>query len=148
MELEDHLFFLCTQVVYRRSRAIHEALKPLALSETEFRVLSAALRKGPLSMHDLAQWTAYERTRLTHILHGLEARGLVERTGSASDRRSVLVRITPAGRRLFERAKKTVDAITDEVMSDSTPEEIEQARTVLRTLRRRLIAMQDGQGLA
>jgi DNA-binding MarR family transcriptional regulator len=141
MELEDHLFFLCTQVVYRRNRALHDALKPIGLLPTEYRVLSALLRKGPLTMLDLAQWTAYERTRLTHILHGMEKNEWVLRSTALSDRRTVLVQITPAGEALFKKAKLIVDRITRVITSANTPEEIEHLRKGLRTMRNKLIEM-------
>ncbi len=141
MELEEHLFFLCTQVVYRRTRAMHEALAPLALLPTEYRVLSAVLRKGPLAMSELAAWTAYERTRLTHILDAMEAKKWIARTNADLDRRSVLVAIAPAGRRIFAKAKLLVDRITDVIMSANSPEEIAQVRSALRTMRGKLIEM-------
>jgi len=141
MELEDHLFFLCTQVVYRRDRAIHEALKPLGLLATEWRTLGTLLRKGGLTMLELAQWTAYERTRLTRMLHSMEARGWIERTGAAHDGRAVLVHIAPAGRRLYARAEAAVDALTDEILSACPPGEIARVRRALQAMRRQLIDM-------
>ncbi|WP_206370927.1 MarR family winged helix-turn-helix transcriptional regulator [Solimonas marina] len=143
MELESHLFFLCTQVVYRRQRALQKALKPIGLSATEFRILSAALRKGPLSVRDMAEWTAFERTRLTHSLDGLEARGWVARNYAADDKRSVLVRITPAGKAIFERAKRIVDDVTDRIMGDVPSSQVTQLRHALQTMRDKLIEMGD-----
>ncbi|WP_233584605.1 MarR family winged helix-turn-helix transcriptional regulator [Aquabacterium soli] len=142
MELEDHVFFLCTQVVYRRDRLMQEVLKPVGLLSTEYRVLSAVLRKGPLPMQDLAQWTAYERTRVTHILHGMEDKGWVERTSSDSDRRAVLVRIAPKGAALFKKAKAEVDKITDQILAEHSEEDIAHLRRTLRALRGKLIEME------
>ena len=95
-------------------------------------------------MQDLAQWTAYERTRLTHMLHTMEARGWVERTSSATDRRSVVVGVTPAGEALFAQAKRATDGLTDAILSDNTPEELATVRQALRTMRERLIRMEAG----
>src|SRR4051812_36449301 len=85
VELEDHLFFLCTQVVYRRDRALSSVLKSFSLLATEWRTLGTLLRKGPMTMQELAVWTAYERTRLNRILNGMEARQWVARLGSEQD---------------------------------------------------------------
>lgn len=141
MELEDHLFFLCTQVVYRRTRLLNDALKPLELLPTEYRVLSALLRKGPLTMLDLAQWTAYERTRLTHILHAMEEKGWISRAPSQHDRRTVVVQISPEGGALFKSAKTIVDRITRVILSENDPADIEVVRKALRTMRSKLIEM-------
>ena len=141
MELEDHLFFLCTQVVYRRNSLLQEALKPLELSPQHYRVLSAVLRKGPLTMLELAQWTAFERTRITHILHAMEERGWVSRTSLEHDRRTVLVQISAPGAALFKKANKLVNTLTDEIMDVNTPEQTEAAREALRRMRRKLMDM-------
>ncbi|AIP34783.1 marR family protein [Paraburkholderia xenovorans LB400] len=141
MELEDNVFFLCTQVVHRRNRAIQSALRPVGLMPTEFRVLSAVLRKGPLSMLELASWTSYERTRLTHILHGMEDNGWVKRESTESDRRSVLVSITPAGAALFRKAKPLVDMLTNVVTSGNSQDEIDQLRRTLTIMRNKLLEM-------
>jgi DNA-binding MarR family transcriptional regulator len=139
MELEDHLFFLCTQVVYRRNALVLEALRPLEMLPTQYRILSALLRKGPLTMQELAQWTAYERTRITHILHGMEALGWVARTSLERDRRTVLVQITAEGTALFRKANRLVEALTEDILAVGSPEEIEVTRETLRRMRRKLI---------
>lgn len=141
MELEDHFFFLCTQVVYRRNTLLQEVLKPLELPPTHYRILSAVLRKGPLTMLELAQWTAYERTRITHILHTMEEQGWVARTSLERDKRTVLVQITASGAALFRKANKLVDAMTDEIMAVNSEQENEQAREALRRMRRKLIEL-------
>ncbi|MBN9409062.1 MAG: MarR family transcriptional regulator [Burkholderiales bacterium] len=141
MELEDHLFFLCTQVVYRRNSLMQEVLRPLDLSPPQYRILSAVLRKGPLTMLELAQWTAFERTRITHMLHAMEERGLVVRTSLERDRRTVLVQVTAEGSALFRRANKLVNALTDEITGVNSEEEVEAARAALRRMRLKLIEL-------
>lgn len=141
IELEDNVFFLCTQVVHRRNRAIQNALKPIGLMPTEFRVLSALLRKGPLSMLELASWTSYERTRLTHILHAMEERNWIRREGAEADRRSVVVSITPEGSALFRKAKPLVDMLTNVVTSANSPDEMDQLRRTLTVMRNKLMDM-------
>ena len=141
MELEDHIFFLCTQVVERRNRLLQEALKPLDMLPTEYRVLSALLRKGGLTMQELSQWTAFERTRITHILHGMEARDWVKRTVMAHDRRNVVSTITPSGQAVFDKAKVVVDAVTVDITRANSPEDLDELRRTLRTMRTRLIEM-------
>ncbi|WP_295525262.1 MarR family transcriptional regulator [uncultured Pseudacidovorax sp.] len=141
MELEDHIFFLCTQVVYRRDRALQDVLRPYDLLTTEWRTLGTLHSRGPIAMQELAQWTAYERTRLTRMLHGLEERGLVSRGGAEHDGRAVMVNISAKGRRLYARAEKAVSALTDEILSVCAPAEVERMRAALQAMRERLIDM-------
>ena len=142
MELEDHLFFLCTQVVYRRDRALNNLLKGFSLLATEWRTLGTLLRKGPLTMQDLAQWTAYDRTRLTRILDRMEAQDWIARGASGDDGRSVVVRIAPKGARLYRRAEKAVDVLTDEVIAACPADDIGRVRRSLQTMRTKLIEME------
>ncbi|MET0542490.1 MAG: MarR family winged helix-turn-helix transcriptional regulator [Variovorax sp.] len=141
MELEDHLFFLCTQVVYRRDRALGDTLKPFALLPTEWRTLGTLLRRGAMTMMELAQWTAYERTRLTRMLHSMEERRWVERSDSSSDGRSVVVRIAPKGEKLYRRAEAAVEKLTDDIMAVCPPDDIDRVRRSLQAMRSKLIEM-------
>ena len=105
MELEDHLFFLCTQVTTRRDRALADVLRPLGLLSTEWRVLGTLRIKGAMTMLELAQWTAYERTRLSKLLNNMQERGWLERYDNENDKRSVLIEIAPLGTALHRKAE-------------------------------------------
>ena len=77
------------------------------LSEGEFDVLATLRRAGEPFEHaagDLADHTLVTTGGLTKRVDRLEARGLVERRVEASDARRRLVRLTPEGRDLIDRA--------------------------------------------
>lgn len=139
MELEDHLFFLCTQVTTRRDRALAEVLRPLGLLSTEWRVLGTLRIKGAMTMLELAQWTAYERTRLSKLLHNMQDRGWLERLGNDSDKRSVLLQIAPLGLALHRKAEKKVDALNDEILHAFSDAEVARVRGMLSGIRQTLI---------
>jgi len=139
MELEDHLFFLCTQVTTRRDRALADVLRPLGLLSTEWRVLGTLRIKGAMTMLELAQWTAYERTRLSKLLHNMQERGWLERLGNDSDKRSVLLQIAPLGVALHRKAEKKVDALNDEVLQAFSEVEVVRVRGMLSGIRQTLI---------
>jgi len=139
MELEDHLFFLCTQVTTRRDRALAEVLRPLGLLSTEWRVLGTLRIKGAMTMLELAQWTAYERTRLSKLLHNMQDRGWLERLGNDSDKRSVLLQIAPSGLALHRKAEKKVDALNDEILHAFSDAEVARVRGMLSGIRQTLI---------
>jgi DNA-binding MarR family transcriptional regulator len=58
-----------------------------------------------MSMSALARVLACEASNVSQIVVRLEAQGLVERTVDGDDRRVKLVRITPAGRRIYRRVR-------------------------------------------
>lgn len=77
------------------------------LSEGEFDVLATLRRAGApfeRAAGELANHTLVTTGGLTKRVDRLEARGLVERRTEASDARRRLVRLTPAGRDLIDRA--------------------------------------------
>lgn len=77
------------------------------LSEGEFDVLATLRRAGvpyERAAGDLAAHTMVTTGGLTKRVDRLVARGLVERRAEAADARRRIVRLTPAGRDLIDRA--------------------------------------------
>lgn len=87
--------------------AVNRALDREGLSQARFRLLLQLRRAGPGGLHpmQLAEALGVERATITGLLNGVELAGLARRRPCAEDRRSVMVELTPAGRRL-------IDAIT------------------------------------
>jgi len=59
------------------------------------------------------------------VLVGPEARGLINRHGSAKDRRLKLLTITPRGKQLLELAEPVTERINQRVIEILAPEERE-----------------------
>ena len=89
------------------TRLYDAALRPLDLRVTQFTLLAALRvaeqRDATLSITDLADELAMERTTLSRNLGPLEARGLVG-VGPEGARRARPLSLTARGRRLMERA--------------------------------------------
>jgi DNA-binding MarR family transcriptional regulator len=73
-----------------------EALRPAGLRATQFSLLVAVRRKGPVSVTHLAELTVMDRTTLTRNLELLQKQGLIE-VVSGRDRRTRIVTITAQG---------------------------------------------------
>jgi len=58
---------------------------------------------GSLELKTLRRRLAWSKANATEVTGTLEARGLVTRSRLAVDRRSAIVRLTPAGREIVER---------------------------------------------
>ncbi|MBU2467666.1 MAG: MarR family winged helix-turn-helix transcriptional regulator [Proteobacteria bacterium] len=85
------------------TQAFDQALSPTGLKVTQFSLLVSFLLSPGSNMVQLAHWLGMDRTTLSRNLKVLEKRGLVEMV-PGEDRREQQVRITPAGRKLFEQA--------------------------------------------
>jgi DNA-binding MarR family transcriptional regulator len=119
--------------------ALHRGLQESGLSLPDFEVLVqlSEASDGRLRATDLADALRWERSRLSHHVKRMEARGLVAREGCPEDRRGAYVAVTPDGRAAIEQAApphaatvrrlffdvlteaelETLDAITDKVLA-------------------------------
>jgi DNA-binding MarR family transcriptional regulator len=68
-----------------------------------------------VSVRELVTATAQRPSTLTGVLDRLERRGLIERGANPSDRRSVLVRLTPEGRAQAERVERAYEELEPEL---------------------------------
>lgn len=87
-------------------------------------MLSAASR-GSLIQRDLACALGVEGPTVVRKLDALETAGLLERTADPEDRRATRVRLTEAGRTLYEQLRAEVDQIDRDLMAPFTAEERE-----------------------
>ena len=120
------------------SRSAATRLGELSLKEGEFVVMSALRRAEPpheLTPTELNRALLLSSGAMTHRLDRLERAGYIVRIPDAVDRRRVMVRLTPAGLDIVDRA---MDAYTDTltellgIMSEEERQELSgQLRTVL-----------------
>jgi DNA-binding MarR family transcriptional regulator len=96
------------------------------LSGPEYSVLATLSEcpDGVLRSGTAAQELGWERSRLSHILRRMEAKGLILRSCSADDARGQDVTLTEAGRAaIVEAAPGHVDFVRRAVFDPLTPEE-------------------------
>lgn len=87
-----------------------------------------------LSAGKLASILHMHPSTLTGILRRLELRELVTRRADPRDGRRSLLGLTSAGRRCDARQHGTVEAVVQDVLADSTREQIEAATELLTKL--------------
>ncbi|MFI6054490.1 MarR family winged helix-turn-helix transcriptional regulator [Streptomyces violascens] len=107
---------------------------PGALSLTHARALRILAEEGPLSIGRLAATTETTGAATTQLINGLAAAGYVTRERPPSDKRSVLVALTAAGRqRHQERERALADALSKALAHHDT-EALRAATDILRHL--------------
>ena len=87
------------------------------LSREEWRVLFLLEDAGQLDSLRLAQRTTLDKVQVSRSAARLEAKGLITRAVSGTDRRLRVYAITEAGRVLFQAAFGKVAARTNEILS-------------------------------
>jgi DNA-binding MarR family transcriptional regulator len=98
-------------VVRQVTESLRAEFEELGVTVAEFDVLATLRRTGSdsaLTPSLIAEVAMVKPSGLSHRLNRLEAAGLIERTLDPDDRRSSLVRMTPAGRRVVDRAIEIV----------------------------------------
>lgn len=98
-------------------------------------ILLMHLRDGlARTASDIARELHHDSGALTRVLDQLEARGLVTRRRSSTDRRVVQLDLTPQGRRTVEQLLPTVVAELNEALAPLTRAEFAQFERTLRKM--------------
>ena len=95
----------------------------VCVSRTEVGVLRT-LRAGPRRITELAAEERVTQPAITLLVNRLEERGWVQRVPDPSDRRAVLVSLTPDGEAVFERLRAEYRALLHEEMASLDDEEV------------------------
>ncbi|HXQ11555.1 MAG TPA: MarR family transcriptional regulator [Caulobacteraceae bacterium] len=103
-----YVFHLFAVLARHREAVLEEAFRPLGLNVARYRALSVIARLEPLGMSELADFSAVDRTTMTRTVDQLVAGGLVSRETPPTDRRQVLLRVTPDGRTANQQALRAV----------------------------------------
>jgi len=108
-------------------RQLDRDLHPFGLSTNDYEIL-VELSEAPetrLRMTELADLTAQSRSRLSHQITRMEAKGLVRREDCDGDKRGTFAVITPRGKALIERvAPSHVDSVRRHFIDHLCPEDL------------------------
>lgn len=108
-------------------RQLDRDLHPFGLTTNDYEIL-VELSESPghrLRMTELADLTAQSRSRLSHQVTRMEARGLVHRDACEGDKRGTFAVITPRGLATIERvAPSHVESVRRNFMDQVSPEHL------------------------
>lgn len=111
------------------------------LSRTEVGVLRD-LTNGPIRITELAHREGVTQPAISLLVNRLEARGWVSREPDPSDRRAVLVAITPEGTAGFDELRAQYRALLHEEMASLGPDEVETLASAVEILDRLIARLQ------
>jgi DNA-binding MarR family transcriptional regulator len=130
--------FLSLWRTYDRLRALEdEFFRPYDLTPQQYNVLRLLKAQHPalLPTLDVANRLVSRAPDITRMLDKLEQRGLVTRVRSESDRRTVLVGITPVGMALLSEMHEPLRACHERQLGHLPPESLRQLIELLRQVR-------------
>jgi DNA-binding MarR family transcriptional regulator len=98
------------------------------VSDIQLAALAALERHESMTPGELAEHEKVQPPSMTRVIAVLEERGLVRRAPHATDRRQVVLTVTPQGRDLVQRVRRRREAWLAQRLQELSPEE----RQVLR----------------
>lgn len=102
------------------------------LTPVQFGALTAIRHQPGLDQATLAEAIAYDRVTIGGVLDRLQAKGLILRSISKSDRRARCLDITPAGAALLDQLRPVIEAVQAEILSGLNDDEREVFVTLLK----------------
>jgi DNA-binding MarR family transcriptional regulator len=104
------LVFNLTKLFNRMSQDFESVHRRLGWTWAGFRIMNLLWAMGPLEAREVARVSGSSRATISAVLGTLERDGLIARERRATDRRQVIVRLTPAGgERLEEGLRAQAD---------------------------------------
>ena len=132
-----------------RARLGSQLQKETDLSEADYEVL-VNLSEAPdsqLRPSELGGATRWEKSRISHHVTRMEARGLVARMPCPTDKRGALIKLTPAGRRAIERpAPRHVEHVHAAFIDALTPAQLDTLTEISDAVLARLARSAGGGG--
>jgi DNA-binding MarR family transcriptional regulator len=136
LHLDNQLCF----ALYSASLAMTKLYKPLldelGLTYPQYLVMLVLWESDGLTVSELGERLSLDSGTLTPLVKRLEAAGLVARIRDVQDERRVHVTLTPAGRRMKQRAQKVPGCIME--ATQCTLAEVARLTRELRDLRDKL----------
>jgi DNA-binding MarR family transcriptional regulator len=106
------------------------------LSVTQCYALEALLRRGPSSLNELAAELYLDKSTASRVVAALERKRYVVRAAHPTDGRAVVLTVTLAGRRLYERIRDALVLEEKQLLEDFEPAVREAAPRLIRRLAR------------
>lgn len=111
LKLENQLCFplyVCSKEIIRRYKPL---LDKLDLTYTQYITMMVLWEEKKLSVKELGRKLYLDSGTLTPLLKKLEHKGYITRTRSTKDERNLIIRITPAGENLRDKALSVPEEI-------------------------------------
>ena len=123
-----------------------ERLVRQGISMAQLHVLHLVESHGEMAMSRLAEMLDVSLSNATGLIDRVEERGFVERIRVPTDRRIVLVRLTPAGRQMLDEIEVVREQILRRVLDQLDPIQLAGVASAMVDLRNAVAATLTGPG--
>ena len=123
-----------------------ERLVRQGISMAQLHVMNLLERHGEMPMSRLAEMINVSDSNATGLIDRVEERGFVERIRVATDRRMVMVRLTPAGVLVLDEIEAVREEILRRVLDQLDPTQLAGVATAMADLREAVATTRTGPG--
>jgi len=132
---DDRLIFLIFTAQNKLRTYLNNALTAANVRVTfvQAGILFLLKQSNGRTMSDLSQLIGVDNSTLTGLVDRLEKAGFVARQASPTDRRSLLIQVTPEGIAAGDQAKMIIKRVNEEIKTGFPPAEMETFKKILRS---------------
>lgn len=140
--LEDLLLYRMSQILGQAGAQVTRVCEAeFGITRRQWRIIALlACSEGVLSSQ-LAERAHLDRARTSRALTSLADKGLVQRTPKPSNRREIILHLTPAGHALHTALLPRAAAINQQLLSALKPEEAQHLAQLLHRLQAQALHM-------
>lgn len=142
--VQDYLTFQLQQVIHHLNRQTSRLLgNQFGITTPQWRVLGVLGEAGPSTVRRIAKFGGMDKGQVSRTVRQLQSGNLIASEPDPEDGRSVIVRLTPEGQKMFKDVKIFTQKRQVWLMSEFSGEEIDILRDNLRRLETHICAAGD-----
>lgn len=131
----SNLFFHLTRLTRRWRKVLDMEVQAAGLTDATWRpLLHLHLLGDGTRQKDLAASVGIEGPSIVRLLDTLIAKGLIQRSEDATDRRAKLLYLTPKGKQSVARIQETVTSLENKLLSPFGDNEVSQMAQFIQRL--------------
>ncbi|MDT8992321.1 MarR family transcriptional regulator [Curvibacter sp. APW13] len=129
---EESVGFLMRQILSNVATQVEAELIHTELTNAQWVPLYKIYNRHASTVAELARVCHMDTGAMTRLLDRLEAKGLVQRQRSDSDRRVVNIALTPAGTEAAQAIPHALSAVQNRALAGFSADEFQQLKQLLR----------------
>ena len=121
--LDEQVAHLLRRAHQRASALFLSVLGEAQLTPTQFFAMARLHERGKLSQNRLGRLAAMDPATIQGVIRRLHERGYIERLADPTDRRRMVLSLSPLGQETVARLLKDANRIGDEIVAPLPPDE-------------------------
>ncbi|MDJ0927348.1 MAG: MarR family transcriptional regulator [Gammaproteobacteria bacterium] len=133
--LDDYPFYYMSHVVAESQRRIQEAIRPLKINPSEWRVIFVLHDHGELAISEISEECLIEVSTLSRLLKSLENRELISRMRDDQDQRYTKIKLTKEGHKTYRSIMPVVARQLEFALQDLSDPDRKALLRMLKTMK-------------